>query len=807
MKLAKKAFLIALTMLAMVFAMSAQTLRPADDDRNTAPTAGTGGAPGGPTGLFTIYDGQTLRRGEFTFSAAYSNFDRDPGDADFTEVPVSFQIGLSDNLELFFNTDALRRVKINAPRNLSGFYLPNSKVLIGNAVVSPPAIILAPRGGGATQFPGAVFRPQGAPYSQYPYVGGSLGNFGLFFPAGPLFGFPAGSTPTISAPIPGGNGADNFPGVGSIYGSILPGIVLATSNLGGGCATQTANPNCQAPTVFTLAPTYLPDAPLINRTYGESAFSTFTVGGKWRWTGPNNPIGVGVVAFYRFYADQGDDFSGYNQLQRGASAGGSWGDVGVVLFGDARLRKWINVSANLGYIYNSSIKGQFPSGEFTLLDRPDEVIAGVGVDFPVNKYFQPIMEFKTTQYVGGRTPNSFENSPVEGLIGARIFPTRWMSLGGWYRIHFNQQDFDSFEEANFAGSVNVAGAVPTTITSNFRGVPTGFVTSSDNHGFGFQLTVGRRNARKDAVENKAPVVESVNLSKKRVVRPCPPGTSSDTCSDDMTVGVATRATDAEGDTLTYSYTVSGGRVVGSGANVNWDLTGVQPGNYTITVGADDGCGICGPTKTETVVVEDCKDCKERCFCPTISVSGPSGVTEPGDSMTFTANVSGGGGDVSYRWTVTRNGEPVSFSGDGSPVITVQTERNQQWADSNVRAQVTISGGNLCADCNKVREETAPVAGLPTSRLILEQGKAVPDEIKAAVDSFYIELNNNPSASGYIINYGTPREVAKRESDIRKAIAFRKYDISRITFVNGGNTGVGPVSKYWLVPAGAEPPMR
>ena len=182
MKLAKKAFLITLTMLAMVFAISAQTLRSADDDRNTAPTAGTGGAPGGPTGLFTIYDGTTLRKGEFTFSAAYSNFDRDPGNVDITEVPVSFQIGLSDNLELFFNTDALRRIKVNSPRNLSGFYLPNSKLRIGASAVSPPAIILAPRGPGATQFPGAVFRPQGAPFSQYPYVGGALGNFGFFFP-------------------------------------------------------------------------------------------------------------------------------------------------------------------------------------------------------------------------------------------------------------------------------------------------------------------------------------------------------------------------------------------------------------------------------------------------------------------------------------------------------------------------------------------------------------------------------------------------------------------------------------------------
>ncbi|MFN2393738.1 MAG: hypothetical protein ABR566_17460, partial [Pyrinomonadaceae bacterium] len=115
MKLANKAFILALTILTLVFSMSAQTLRPVDDPRNTAPTVGTGGPPGGPTGLFTVYDGQTLRRGEFTFSAAYSNYDRDPGDADITEIPVSFQVGLSDYVELFFNTDAYRAIKVNSP--------------------------------------------------------------------------------------------------------------------------------------------------------------------------------------------------------------------------------------------------------------------------------------------------------------------------------------------------------------------------------------------------------------------------------------------------------------------------------------------------------------------------------------------------------------------------------------------------------------------------------------------------------------------------------------------------------------------
>ena len=54
-------------------------------------SVGTGGPEGGPTGLFTIYDGQTLRRGEFTFSIAYSNYDRDPGNVDITDCAAELQ--------------------------------------------------------------------------------------------------------------------------------------------------------------------------------------------------------------------------------------------------------------------------------------------------------------------------------------------------------------------------------------------------------------------------------------------------------------------------------------------------------------------------------------------------------------------------------------------------------------------------------------------------------------------------------------------------------------------------------------------
>lgn len=798
MKLANKVYIVTLLMLLFVFSIPAQ--QSDKDDRSTTSTVGTGGTPGGPTGLFTVYDGKTLRKGEYTFSIAYSNYDRDPGNVDITSVPLSFQVGLHDQFELFLNTEGWRGIKVNSPANLSSFYLPNSQLNIGGVLRSPGAIVLAPRGPGVNPFVNsAVFRPIGMPFTQFPFVGGNAGTYNFTLPAssGGAFGFPAGTNALLGAPVKGG-AADLFPGVGSVFGGILPGFVLTTTNLAQGTA----------PVVFSRAPSYLPDAPFINRRYGTSAFNTMNFGFKWRWNGPSNAIGYGLVAYYTWYLDNANSFAGFNQMQRGAGPGANKGDIGVHLFADTRLTSWANLSANLGYVLTGNPKGTFGGTQAVMLDRADEVQASIAADFPVNKYFQPILEIRKTQYVGGRTPNALEQHPLDGIAGFRVYPRRWWGLGFAYRHNFNQQDADRFSGDTTVGSIylqctqGTAGGCQPVITTSSTRVPSGFSTSTDPHGYMLNFWIGRRNKRTTDVENKPPNIDSVTISDTVITLPCPPGkrSRSNSCNDDRTVSVATKASDPENDVLTYNYTVSGGRIVGQGANVQWDLSNAQPGTYTITTGVDDGCGVCGKTDTKTIEVKNCSDCEDICTCYSVSVSGPSGITNPGDSMTFTANV-GGGGDFTYNWTVS-NG--TISSGQGTPSITVATTKAM--AGQNVTATVDVGG--MCPDCQRIASETAPVAPPITFTQIDEFDKLVDDDVKIRVDNFYIQLNNNPTAQGYIINYGTAAEIKKRRAQIMKAInrPGTSYDASRVTFVDGPNSGTGIKTKFYLVPAGADTPQ-
>ncbi|HQU85574.1 MAG TPA: hypothetical protein PKY59_20740 [Pyrinomonadaceae bacterium] len=108
---------------------------------------------------------------------------------------------------------------------------------------------------------------------------------------------------------------------------------------------------------------------------------------------------------------------------------------------------------------------------------------------------------------------------------------------------------------------------------------------------------------------------------------------------------------------------------------------------------------------------------------------------------------------------------------------------------------------FCSLCFAQTETSPPK---PVAQKIDEFGTNFDGEVKMRMDNFQIALANDPSAIGYIINYGLPKEIAKRRKQLWKSIYFRKYDPQRITYIDGGfspkiNT------EFWLVPSGAEPP--
>lgn len=189
-------------------------------------------------------------------------------------------------------------------------------------------------------------------------------------------------------------------------------------------------------------------------------------------------------------------------------------------------------------------------------------------------------------------------------------------------------------------------------------------------------------------------------------------------------------------------------------------------------------------------------------CAKIEVSG-GGVIQTGEPMTFTANVTGltKNSTLEYEWTVS-NG--TITSGQGTPSITIDTTG---LSDTNITAEVKIKG--LFDNCANTASETGSVTvvcRLP--RTFDEFGKLSNNEVTARIKNLSIELENSPNLQGYIIIYGTDKEIANREKQIQKAINFFKLDANRITTVRGGENSneTGVYTKILIVPLGADFPQ-
>lgn len=92
----------------------------------------------------------------------------------------------------------------------------------------------------------------------------------------------------------------------------------------------------------------------------------------------------------------------------------------------------------------------------------------------------------------------------------------------------------------------------------------------------------------------------------------------------------------------------------------------------------------------------------------------------------------------------------------------------------------------------------------TAQKIHEFERATDEKVKMRIDAFFAELKKDSKAQGYIINYGSPKEIKIRRKQITDSINFRKYDAMRLTFVDAGYSR-SVKTELWIVPNGADEP--
>lgn len=204
------------------------------------------------------------------------------------------------------------------------------------------------------------------------------------------------------------------------------------------------------------------------------------------------------------------------------------------------------------------------------------------------------------------------------------------------------------------------------------------------------------------VENKAPNVTDVELDRTELRLPPPKQGSPPTYpdySDSLRVGVVTTAADPEGDVLMYNYTISGGRIVGTGTKVLWDLNEVMAGTYTLTAAVDDGCGLCGARMTKTVTVVE-NELTPACVCSEIRIDARHFRVESPDRV-FVADLTGPRRpELTYQWTIS---EGSILSGQGTKAI--KASRPEETSEQPVTVTVKVSGLDPTCGCPTTATKT------------------------------------------------------------------------------------------------------
>jgi hypothetical protein len=198
-----------------------------------------------------------------------------------------------------------------------------------------------------------------------------------------------------------------------------------------------------------------------------------------------------------------------------------------------------------------------------------------------------------------------------------------------------------------------------------------------------------------------PSIKSFTASAETVFMPCPwapPSFTLCNANSSNSVVLTTKADARNGDRLVYIYSVSGGRIIGEGANVRWDYTGLTLGSYTLKVTAKDQRGGLS-SKIINVNLAACPICDPPCTA--LLVSGPSEV-EAGKSIIFVANVTGGepGLTPTYKWSVSSG---TIVKGQGTPAIEVNAN-----GVAVCEVTATVKVGGLHPECENQASSTTRV---------------------------------------------------------------------------------------------------
>jgi outer membrane protein OmpA-like peptidoglycan-associated protein len=389
-----------------------------------------------------------------------------------------------------------------------------------------------------------------------------------------------------------------------------------------------------------------------------------------------------------------------------------------------------------------------------VLKLADQMPVGIGLQIFPDKRFQIITEYDGLIYVGKGIQNTTQGArdPVDSVMGFRLYALKNLALDVGYRYNLNLTNHE------------------------------------DRNGFVVKLAFARWPEK-----------------------PLPPDSVTATCSADKTsvmegsndfVTATVAATDANGRPLNYSWTASGGKIIGTGPYVRWDSTGVVGGSYSLTARVDNGAGK-GASCSSSVAVQP----KPAAAAPTMSCSANPATVIAGERPTITATVNDASGTpLTYTWQanagqIIGSGASVQFDTSGlAPATYTVTGRAENGVHSACDCSTTVTV-----------QAPAPPEASKISECAFALNSARADNVcKRTLDDVAVRLQTDAKAKIVVVGYAEPKERRSQKLATERADSAKKYlnekksvDTSRVEVRTNTDAGKqGRRVEIILVPDGA-----
>lgn len=384
--------------------------------------------------------------------------------------------------------------------------------------------------------------------------------------------------------------------------------------------------------------------------------------------------------------------------------------------------------------------------------------SGIGMILFPTRRIEFMNEYNFEVFFGHSTPDDTlgPRDPVDAIWGLRMYPTKWLAIDAGYRYMLNlygEQDRN-----------------------------------------GFVLKVAASHVPHKAAPVNHPPTASCSADKSSVF-----------VDSGDTVAVTSQASDPDGDTLTYNWTATGGKVDGTGPAIRWLSAGTAAGTYTITLKVDDGRGGTAACGVDVTVAP------KPIHQPTLSCSVDRSSVFVGERVHVTSDVNNPDA-VTLNYTWRTNGGQIIGTGPAVDLDTTGAAPGTYTVTGRVD-----DGGPRAADCSVNVEAKAvpppPQASKLDECLFSPKGSPRVDNVcKRILDDVALRLQNDPHATAVIIGYADPAEPhpaklsGDRAANTVKYLGEKGIDSSRLTTRTGtGMTGAGKenmrIDIIW-VPEGA-----